>query len=271
MTTALTPPAPSGRRALRIAVTAWFGTAMLGQWLFASYIALFYWGTGLRGEFAKWNTVLFNGIMPGDSAGNVAVAIHVLLAFFMILAGPLQLMPMVRNRWPRFHRWVGRSYVVLAFVISGTGLYLDAARDNIGGTILEMSVALNGLVTMACAVLAWRYALAKRFLTHRDWAIRLWLSASGVWFFRVGMMFWVLVNQGPVGLGDELDGPAAIGLAYGSWLLPLGVFELYRRARDGGGALFRGAVALLIGALALATLAGTGMAAFAMWWPRIGG
>lgn len=271
MTPAVTPSAPYARSALRIAASAWFGAAVLGQWLFAGYIALFYWGTGLRGDFTKWNDVLFNGIMPGDKAGNIAVAVHVLLAFFMILAGPLQLIPQVRSRWPRIHRWTGRTYIVLAFVISGTGLYLDAARDNIGGTILEISVALNGLVTMACAVLAWRYALARRFMVHRDWAIRLWLAASGVWFFRVAMMFWVLANQGPVGLGDALDGPAAIGLAYGSWLVPLLVFELYRSARDGGGAVLRNTTTALVAVLTLAMFAGTGMAAFAMWWPHIGG
>ena len=266
---AIAAPERSGHRHLRITAGAWFTVALIGQGLFASYIALFYWGNALRGDFAKWNDVLAVGIVPGDKAGNVAVAIHILLACFMTIAGPLQLLPMVRSRWPRFHRWTGRVYIVLAFVISGTGLYLDAARDNIGGTVLEISVSLNGLLIMICAVMAWRYALARRFMGHRDWAIRLWLSASGVWFFRVNMMFWVLANQGPVGLGDNLDGPAAIALAYSSWLAPIAMFELYRRARDGGGTAVRYIATALLSLLTLANLAGIGMAAFAMWWPRV--
>ena len=243
---------------------------MLSQWIFAAYVMTFYWGTAVRGETAKWNEVLAVGIVPGDTMGNTALAIHVGLAGFMIIAGPLQLMPQVRSRWPMFHRWVGRSYVVLAIIVSSAGLFLEITRDNIGGIILEISTGTNGAVAIICAIQAWRYALAKRFTTHRDWAIRLWLMASGVWFFRILLMFWVLINQGPVGIGENFDGWAVIMLAYSSWLMPLAVFELYRSARDNGGVQHRTATATLLGVLTLATLAGSAMAAYGMWWPRIG-
>ena len=44
---------------------------------------------------------------------------------------------------------------------------------------------------------------------HREWAIRLFLVVSGVWFFRVFLMLWLTINQGPAGFDIEtFQGPA---------------------------------------------------------------
>lgn len=41
---------------------------------------------------------LFNGFIRGDSAGNTAMAAHVVLAFVIMTGGPLQLVPQIRAR-----------------------------------------------------------------------------------------------------------------------------------------------------------------------------
>ncbi|MEL6720434.1 MAG: hypothetical protein AAFP82_17140, partial [Bacteroidota bacterium] len=51
--------------------------------------------------------------------------------------------------------------------------------------------------------------------------------ASGVWFFRLGFAFWVLIHQGAPGHNDDFNGPFDIALAYGHTLLPLTILELY--------------------------------------------
>jgi hypothetical protein len=113
-----------------------------------------------------------------------------------------------------------------------------------------------------------RYAIARDIDTHRRWALRLFLAVSGVWFIRVGYMAWVFVNQAPVGMADTLDGPFDHFVAFASFLLPLGVLELYLRAQ------MRGAVAkfaMAAGLVAITGLMGLGIfGAFAMMWlPRI--
>ncbi len=43
--------------ALKFAASFWFVIAVIGQWMFASYVAGFYGGSALRGELAVWNKV----------------------------------------------------------------------------------------------------------------------------------------------------------------------------------------------------------------------
>ena len=51
--------------------------------------------------------------------------------------------------------------------------------------------------------------------------------ASGVWFFRVGLMLWVVVNQGPAGFDTEtFRGPFLTFLSLAQSLLPLAILEL---------------------------------------------
>ena len=57
------------------------------------------------------------------------------------------------------------------------------------------------------------------------------MVASGVWFFRVGIMGWILINGGPRGMTQDLSGPADIALSFGSYLVPLLGLELYRLAK----------------------------------------
>ena len=50
--------------------------------------------------------------------GNTAVVMHVASAVIIMLAGAVQLVPQVRNRFPVFHRWNGRIYMLAGFTIS---------------------------------------------------------------------------------------------------------------------------------------------------------
>lgn len=86
----------SGDRPLQLAANFWFITAVFGQWLFASYLMLFYGCTAARGELHLWKEKLTHGYVPGDSVGNTAVAAHLLLAVIVMLLGSLQLIPQIR-------------------------------------------------------------------------------------------------------------------------------------------------------------------------------
>ena len=89
---------------------------------------------------------------------------------------------------------------------------------------------------MVFATLALRYALARDFKTHRRWALRLFMVVNGVWFFRVGLMFWIAVNQGPVGFDPKtFRGPFLSFWAFADYLLPLAILELYLRTKDRAG------------------------------------
>jgi hypothetical protein len=219
-------------KTLKSAAVLWFLAAFAGQVMFAAHIFIFYGGTASAGNFTAWNKRMIHGIIEGDPTGNIAVAAHLALALIITVGGPLQLVPQIRARAPTFHHWNGRVYILTAFTISLVGLYMVWTRGVLGGFANHFGISLNALFIMFFAALAVRYAIARDIDTHRRWALRLFLAVSGVWFIRVGYMAWVIVNQGPVGMTDNLDGPFDTFIVFASFLVPLGVLELYLRTRD---------------------------------------
>ncbi len=99
--------------ALKASARFWFAVTVIGQLAFAFAIASFFGLTALRGDFHGWSKFITHGYVPGDTMGNLAVAMHVASAAIIMLAGAVQLVPGVRNRFPAFHRWNGRIYMLL--------------------------------------------------------------------------------------------------------------------------------------------------------------
>ena len=256
--------------ALKAAATLWFLVAVTGQWIFAYYVASFYGGSAVQGDFERWNQVLPHGYVAGETLGNVAVAIHLFLAVVIIVGGPLQLIPQIRTHARSFHRWNGRLYIFTAFVISMAGFYMVWTRGTVGGFVGHISISINALLIMLCAALAWRYALARDFNTHRRWVLRLFMVVNGVWFFRVGLMLWLFLNNGPVGFDPEtFQGPFLTFLGFAQYLLPLAILELYLRTQDQAGAPGRFAMATALFVLTVAMGVGIFVATLGMWLPRL--
>ena len=104
--------------ALKASVRFWFVVLLLGQLLFAFTVASFYGMTAARGNIHTWTKILSHGIISGDGMGNFALATHLISAVIIILAGTLQLIPQIRNRFPVFHRWTGRLYILTALPLA---------------------------------------------------------------------------------------------------------------------------------------------------------
>ncbi|MEO8812184.1 MAG: DUF2306 domain-containing protein [Caulobacteraceae bacterium] len=260
--------AGGGAAALRGASALWYLVAVAGQWIFVAYIASFYWRPTLAGHFAAWNRRdLITGYVPGDHVGNGFFAVHVLVAALITTSGALQLVPAIRKVAPAFHRWNGRFYIATAFVMALGGLWMVWVR----GTWLTWwgaaSSSILALLIMGCAAMALRHAMAGRIAAHRRWALRTFLVVSGVWFQRIGYMLWILVNQGPVGIGKHMDGPFDIALGFAVFLVPLAILEIYLRVRDRGGDLAKTAMAGALLVLTLATGVGVAGAWMMMWKP----
>ncbi len=260
----------SATRMLTNAARSWFVVAALGQLMFAYYITVLYGASALRGDWAAWNTVMPRGWNVGDAVGNMAIAVHLLFALILTVGGMLQLVPQLRSRMPAFHRWNGRLYLLSGVAAALGGIYLIWVRGTVGDTSQHLATTLNGILIIAFAVMAWRYARARDFVPHRRWALRLFLVMSGVWFFRVGLMLWLLIHQAPVGFdGDTFTGPFLTALAFGQTLLPLLILELYFYAQKRAGTAGRLAMTGFLAVLALATAGGIAGATMMMWWPRV--
>lgn len=234
----------------------WFLVAATGLAIFASYIAVSYGVAALGGRPGQSQWV------AGDGLGNAMLSVHLLLALLMTAGGVLQLVPALRRRLPALHRGVGRVFMTGALLGSLSGLYLLWVRGTVGDLGQHLGMTLNAILIVTFALLAWRAARARDFATHRRWALRLFLAANGVWFFRVGLMLWLMALRQPVGFDPKsFTGPFLTTLAFAQFLLPLAVLEIYLRSRGW-------AVAALLGIASLATAGGVLGATMGMWLPR---
>jgi len=255
----------AAKLALNGSVAFWLLVALAGQWAFFYYIAAFYGVSTFSGEFEVWNRLSALGRSPyvaGDTAGNLAFAAHALGAGIVALGGALQLMPWIRRNAPTFHRWNGRVFLLTVVALSLSGFYLVWIRSASPTTIDGFSTSFNGLLILAFAYLAYRAARAREFTVHRRWAMRLYLVSNAQWFLRVGMFSYFVVSQ-LLGREAGLDDPFLRFWTFGCYLVPLGVLELYLRAKDRAGPVGHFAVAGGISVLAL--LMGIGIFGFAMF------
>jgi tetratricopeptide (TPR) repeat protein len=213
---------------LKAAVRFWFIVLLIGQLIFAFTVASFYGLTAMRGNLAAWNKVLAHGYISGDRLGNAALITHIGSAVFIILAGAMQLLPQIRNRFPVFHRCVGRLYIVTAFSVSLAGLYLMWVRGTVGDLPQHLGTSLMAALILVFAVMALRYARARDFKTHRRWALRLYITVSASLFIRAGIFLSLLLNQGAFGFDPAtFTGPFLTFLSFAQYLIPLAVLEIY--------------------------------------------
>ncbi|MBR9825515.1 MAG: DUF2306 domain-containing protein [Alphaproteobacteria bacterium] len=269
---AATAPSHDGfaHKALKTSGVIWFLAATVGQWLFVYYILMTHGRATLSGNYSEWDDVgLISGYVDGDLIANLLFISHVLLAVIMIVGGTLQLSPPVRKRFPTLHRWTGRVFLVIALFLAIGGYYMTWARGVRLSDIGAMGVSFNAHLIVFFSALTFYYAYKRQIDTHRRWAMRLFIVAHGVWFFRISLMGWYLINQGPVGSTRQLDGPADLVISFACYLVPLAMLELYQRAVDGHSTRFKWAmtVGVLLGTVAMSI--GIFAALMMMWLPHI--
>ena len=256
--------------ALNATARFWFLMTILGQLLFAFTVASYYGLTAARGDLQAWNRRMMHGWVAGDTVGNFVVAIHLVSAVIIILAGALQFVPQIRARFPGFHRWNGRLYLLTAFAVSTAGLYMQWIRGSFGDLSLSIGSTLNAVLIWLCAAMAVRYAIARDFKTHRRWTLRLFLVVSAAWFFRAGFFLSIVIFRGPFGFDpNTFSGPFLTFMAFAQYLFPLAVLELYFRAQDRPGALRRIAMAASLLVLTVVMSAGVFAAAAIVWVPNL--
>ncbi|MFZ6780645.1 DUF2306 domain-containing protein [Undibacterium sp. Ji83W] len=255
---------------LKYAAALWFSVAIIGQLLFVYYILGFYVLSAMKGNLAAWSDVLPHGYIKGDNAGNFAIITHIFLAASITLAGILQMIPQIRSRAPKFHRWNGRIYLSSLVVAATTGLYMVWFRNGVGDFTQHLGVSLNAVLILACAGMALRHALARQFALHRRWALRLFLVANGVWFFRIGLMLWIAINHGPAGFNPKtFEGPFLSFMSFANSLIPLIACELYLRAQDSKNKAAHLSMAGTLLVLSAASGMGIFVAFMGMWLPRL--
>jgi hypothetical protein len=255
---------------LKYLTRGWILIALIGQWIFALYIFIRFGMAAFSGNPTSADTSrMIQGYVNGDEFGNGVLMLHLLPAILLSFGGIFQLLPYLRNKYPAFHRWNGRMFLTLGLLGALTGLYLTWVRGSRLSDIGSIGLTLNGLLILLAGTLAWKFAIKRQYQKHRRWAIHSFILINGVWTFRLYLMGWFMLNQGPNGNTAKIDGPADITMSFASYLLPMLIAEIYFWARRQN-STYRISIAnlfMLIGLLI--TILGVIAATTLMWWPRI--
>lgn len=115
-----------------------------------------------------------------------------------------------------------------------------------------------------------RFALRGQLDRHFKWAIRLFLAMSGVWFFRVFLMLWLVIHQAPVGFDAEtFEGPFLNFLYAFVYVFPQVLAEIYFITKSSALPSLKFVMSLVLGMLTLGILVGIAAATMGMWLPVI--
>jgi len=125
------------------------------------------------------------------------------------------------------------------------------------------------VLIISFAAVALRFAVARRIREHCRWALRLFMVASAVWFFRVGLMGWASLTGG-IGIDFEsFTGPFLWVIGFAQYLLPLAVLEWYFLCQGRSGAAGQWLFAGTLAGLTLIMGVGIVAATMGLWLPRL--
>src|ERR1700685_2849732 len=91
---------------------------------------------------------------------------HTLAGVIALLAGPLQFSSRLRQRYLKFHRVLGRTYVVCVFIGAFTGIALAWGRPGLPGTSMQAAAWI------VCTTAAFITARNRQIGQPRQWMIR---------------------------------------------------------------------------------------------------
>ena len=203
--------------------------------------------------------------------GNIVLVFHILVAGMIIAAGQIQLVPAIRKKIPRIHRYSGWFYMLASVSVSIAGIFLIWSRERvIGSFIQDIGTTGSGVLVMIFMPIALYYAINKNFVAHRRWALRLFMVVSAVWFLRIMTFGWFFTTGG-IGIDmATFSGPFLTVVHFAQYLLPLFVLELYFLAQKTTKEIYRRAVAGLIFFTSSVMAIGVFTVNAAIWIPHIG-
>lgn len=148
---------------------------------------------------------------------------HIVVGPVTLVLGTLLVSQRIRQRFPHWHRRLGRVQLVcILFGVTPSGLWMAGYADT--GNFAAAGFATLALVTGAMAVLGWRAAVGRRYTEHSRWMWRCYMLLCSAVVLRLmaSLTHWT-ETEVPWGY------PAAAWL---SWLLPLGGYEVARKVTD---------------------------------------
>jgi hypothetical protein len=226
----------SANQTLKYTTIFWFVTTLIGQWFFFYYIMAFYGFSVINDNMQIWNRWEPMGSTPyhaGDFAGNLAFAAHAIGAGIVAFGGALQLIPKIRNIFPKFHKINGYLYLTTVFSLAVSGFYLVWIRDPDPIDLAGVGTTINGFLILGFAYFTVRNAIKRDIANHRKWALRLFFVSNAQWILRLGV-FSYLISGNLLGMKPAFGDLFFPIWTFGCFVLPLVVLQFYFYAKEKG-------------------------------------
>lgn len=224
----------TGALALKGSVAFWLTITLLGQWAFFYYIIAFYGIPVLHGDISQWNEQVLLKTEPyvvTEPFNAFAFGAHAFGAAIIAFGGILQLIPVIRRRFPKFHRINGRVFLLTVLGLSLSGFYLTWVRGPVPESVSEFGTSANGILILIFAGLTTHYAVRRQIQFHERWAIRLYLVSNAQWFLRIAAFGYFAIGSA-LGAEVEFSGPYFEFIVWGCFIVPLAGLEIFLYARD---------------------------------------
>ncbi len=147
---------------------------------------------------------------------------HVLTGLAAIVIGPLQLWGRIRNGFPHFHRWAGRTYVAAIALSALVSFVLSLNSD--GNIVFASGLFMLAWVWLITTGMAFAAIRNGHIAQHREWMIRSYVVTFGFVTFRVVDDILIALDFG--NRGDQI----AI-MAWAAWAVPLMLTEVFLQAK----------------------------------------
>jgi uncharacterized membrane protein len=176
-------------------------------WYVVIFLALIGVAVGVR-RIANLLPIVVNGYHPPAAPSNPVAAqlgalddlfahypvltlIHIVPGLFFMLLGPMQFNATIRARYPMFHRFNGRIFVIFGLVIGISALVMSLGMPAIGGVNQAAATTLFGAFFLFALSKGLWHIRRREFALHREWMIRAFAIGLAVATIRpiVGIFF----------------------------------------------------------------------------------
>jgi uncharacterized membrane protein len=142
-------------------------------------------------------------VAPGSSAAQfvaldavfarhpVLTMIHVVPGLVFMILGPFQFSKSIRARHLQWHRWSGRIFVAVGFIIAISALVMSFTMQSIGGVNQAAATILFGAFFLFALSKAVWHISRREIILHRQWMIRAYAIGLAVATIRpiIGIFF----------------------------------------------------------------------------------
>lgn len=206
-------------------IATWIASVLFGLYAAVHYI----WPAIVNDNWEVWDSTDPGLYRRGCTMPNILMVIHLTGGVYLMFAGPIQLIPSIRNRNINLHRWVGRFYILAAVTASAFALSFcltysngrDNPHENAGNVIL-------GISAFTCAIQSYRYIKKNNIEEHKIWSYRLYAVVLGALLYRLYVaIYWGLVLYTPLPFSTALNN----SIFYLMALPNLAIVELIRNKK----------------------------------------